>query len=209
MLQRSSNSNHPTTQAKNGNTHPGVPDLVGKRKCRTKVEIEADNKAASEVKAAEETKRLDGLKKIANLEMLINEDSNDITPKPKKQLHPLQRTNSYLFLSFGNNRNHDLSEPLTELTARDGTEDEYQQKTSEQYKWTDTDVKDEENLAQPKKKKAKVQVREVIKAAGREIGQGWLMDTVDCEAGHGTKTQATRLAFPFLSCPYPCSRLID
>ena len=100
--------------------------MVGKRKHRTKVEIKADNKAASEAKAAEEAKRLDGLKKIANLEMMINEeDSNNITPKPKKQLHPLQRTNSYLFLPFGNDRNHDLSEPLTELTAGDGTEDEY------------------------------------------------------------------------------------
>ena len=116
---------------------------------------------------------------------------------------------SAIFLPFGNNRNHDLSKPLTELTAGDDTEDKYQQETSEQYEWTDTDVGDEENLAQPKKKKAKVQVREVIKAAGREIGQGWLTDTVDHEAGHGTKTQATRLVFPFLSCPYPCSHLID
>ena len=59
--------------------------MVRKRKCCTKVEIEADNKAASEMKAAEEAKRLDGLKKIANHEMMINEeDSNNITPKPKK-----------------------------------------------------------------------------------------------------------------------------
>ena len=126
MPQRSSNSNHPTTWAKNPNTHPGAPDLVGKRKCCTKVEIEANNKAALEVKAAEEAKRLNGLKKLANLEMTINEEgSNDIMPKPKKQPHPLQRINSYLSLPFGNVRNHDLSEPLTELTAGDGTEDEY------------------------------------------------------------------------------------
>ena len=96
-----------------------------------------------------------------------------------------------------------------DLTTPDGTENEYQPESTEQYEQTDTDVEDEEKLALPKKKKAKVQVREVIKAAGREIGQGRLMDTVDCEAGHGTKTQATRLAFPFLSCPYPCSHLID
>ena len=198
MPQRSSNSNPPVTQAKNANAHPGVPVLVRKRKCHTKAEIKANNKAASEVKAAEEAKRLDGLKKIANLEMTIDEeDSNDIMPKPKKQPCPLQQTNSYVFLPLCNDRNHNLSEPLTELSAPDGTEDKYQPETGNQYKRTDTDIEGEGELAQPKKKKVKVQVREVIKAASREIGQ--LMK--NHEAGHETETQAARLVFPFLS-PY-------
>ena len=98
MPQRSSNSNPPVTQAKNANAHPEVPDLVRKRKCHTKAEIKANNKAASEVKAAEEAKRLDGLKKIANLEMTIDEeDSNDIMPKPKKTTMP-PSTNQQLCL---------------------------------------------------------------------------------------------------------------
>ena len=40
------------------------------------MEIEANNKATSEVEAAEEAKRLDGLKKIANLEMTINKEDS-------------------------------------------------------------------------------------------------------------------------------------
>ena len=195
MPQRSSNSNPPVTWAKNADAHPGVPDLVRKRKCHTKAEIKANNKAASEVKAAEEAKRLDGLKKIANLEMMINEDSNNIIPKPKKQLCPLQQTNSYVFLPLHNDRNHNLSEPLTELSALDGTKDKYQPEPVDQYECTDTDVEGKGELAQPKKKKVKVQVREVIKAASREIGQ--LMK--NHEAGHETETQAVRLVFPFLS----------
>ena len=117
-------------------------------------------------------------------------------PRPKKQPCPLQQTNSYsyVFLPLHNDRNHDLSEPLTELSAPDYTEDKYQPETGEQYKHTDTDIEGEGESAQPKKK-VKVQVREAIKAADREIGQ--LMK--NHEAGHETETQAARLVFPFLS----------
>ena len=87
-----------------------------------------------------------------------------------------------------------------DLTTPDGTENEYQPESTEQYEQTDTDVEDEEKLALPKKKKAKVQVREAIKAAGKEMRDTKTPHTVvNCEAGHGTKTQATRLVFPFLS----------
>ena len=61
MPQKSSHPKQLTTRASNAKAHPGAPDLVGKRKHRTKAEIEADNKAASDAKAAKEAKRLDGL----------------------------------------------------------------------------------------------------------------------------------------------------
>ena len=203
MPQKSSNPKQLTTRASNAKAHPGAPDLVGKRKHRTKAEIEADNKAASDAKAAKEAKRLDGLQKIASLEMAINEeDSNDVTPKPRKQPRPLRRTKGYLNLPLDNDNDHEPSEPLTEL-APDGTEDEYQLEENKQDDHTDTDIEeeDEERLAQPKRKKVKVQVRQMIKSVGREIGQGQLKkrsDTVvDREAGHGNKIQATGLVFPF------------
>ena len=72
MSQTSSNKSHSVTQLKNATTHPGAPDMVGKWKCHTKAEIEADNKVAAEAKAAEEAKRQAGLQKIADLEMRID-----------------------------------------------------------------------------------------------------------------------------------------
>ena len=165
MPQTSSKRSHPVTWPKNATTHPGAPNMVGKRKHCTKAEIEADNKVAAEAKAAKEAKRQAGLQKITDLEMRIDQnDSNDVTPKPKTISHrpcPLQQTSSHLFLTLDNDVGHELSEPLTDRTI-DGTEDEYHQPMDKEP--TDTDV--EEMLAQPKKKKVKV--REAIKAIGRE-----------------------------------------
>ena len=88
MPQTSSNKSHPVTQPKNATTHPGAPNMVGKRKHHTKAEIKADNKAAAEAKAAEEVKRQAGLQKITNQEMRIDQnDSNNVTPKPKTISH--------------------------------------------------------------------------------------------------------------------------
>ena len=82
MPQTSSNKSHPVTWPKNATTHPGTPNMVGKRKHRTKAEIEADNKAAEEVK------RQAGLQKITNLQMRIDQNnSNNVTPKPKTISH--------------------------------------------------------------------------------------------------------------------------
>ena len=72
MPQTSSNESHPVTWLKNATMHPGTPNMVGKRKCHAKAEIEADNEAAAEAKAAEEAKRQAGLQKIADLEMRID-----------------------------------------------------------------------------------------------------------------------------------------
>ena len=88
MLQTSSNKSHPVTWLKNATMHPGTPNIVGKRKCHAKAEIEADNEAAAEAKAAEEAKRQAGSQKITDLEMRIDQnDSNDVTPKPKTISH--------------------------------------------------------------------------------------------------------------------------
>jgi hypothetical protein len=215
MPQTSSNKSQPVTRAKNANTHPGEPDVVAKRKRRTKAEIAADNKAAAEAKAAVEAKKQAGMKKIANLEKKIDEDnSNDVTPKPKATYkpRPLRRTSSHLFIPLDNSA-PDFSEPVTEQT---GTEDEYQQPTERE---TDTDIEFEEDLAPPKKKKkVKGQVREAIKAAGKEItvreegmpkGKQPVDARVNREAGHGTSSHAIGLVFPFSSnLRYQCSPLI-
>jgi len=66
MPQTSTNQSQHETRPKNATAHPGAPQLAGKRKRRTKAQIEADNKAAAEAKAAEEAKKLAGMKKIAN-----------------------------------------------------------------------------------------------------------------------------------------------
>ena len=116
-------------QAKNVTVHPGVLDQTVKRKCRTKAQIEADNKVAEEAKAAEEAKRKAGLKKIANLERKLDEeDLNDVTPKAKATLcrRPLRRTSSHLVIPLYADKTPNFSEPLTEQTS-EGTTDEYEQ----------------------------------------------------------------------------------
>ena len=210
MPQTSSNQPQLVTRAKNATTHPGEPDVVVKRKRRTKAQIEADNKAAAEVKAAEEAKRQTGMKKIADLEKTIDEDDlNDVTPKPKATYRPrpLRRTSSHLLIPL-NNSGPDFSEPVTEQTGN-GTEDEYQQPTERE----STDIEFEEESAPPKKKKkVKSQVREAIKAAGKEmmmvreegITKGKMPVDSDMvrgkrEAGHGTSSHTIGLVFPFLS----------
>ena len=103
---------------------------------------------AAEAKATMEAKKQAGMKMIVNLEQKIDEDnSNDVTPKPKAtyKLHPLRRMSSHLFIPL-NNSAPDFSEPVTEQTS---TEDEYQQPTERE---TDTDIEFEEDLAPPKKK---------------------------------------------------------
>jgi hypothetical protein len=221
MPQTSTNQSQHETRPKNATAHPGAPQLAGKRKRRTKAQIEADNKAAAEAKAAEEAKKLAGMKKIANLEMKINEeDSNDVTPKPKATSRPLRRTSSHMFIPLYKEGGPDFSEPLTEQTAPTDNEDnEYQQPTERET----TDIEIEES-AQPKKKQKKVkgQVREAIKAAGNEVvvrGEGITKakNPVDSdnacgnrEANHGTNSHATGLVLPFLICPYlPCSHLTN
>ena len=83
-----SNKSHPVTQLKNATTHPGTPDMVGKGKHCTKADIEADNEVAAEAKAAEEANRQAGLQKNANLEVRSDQNnSNDVTPKPKTISH--------------------------------------------------------------------------------------------------------------------------
>ena len=76
-----------TTHAQNVTTLPGQLINTKKRKCHTKVEIEADKQVAEEAKAAKEARKLAGIKRITNLEPKMDQDdANDVTPKSKSML---------------------------------------------------------------------------------------------------------------------------
>jgi hypothetical protein len=124
---------------------------------------------------------------------------SEVDSQSEHRSHPLRQTSSHLFINPYNNSGPDFSEPMTEQMC-DATENEYQQPTEKES--TNIEV-EEESAQQKKKKKVKGQVREAIKATGKEMtvcGEGITKgkqpvdsDTVcgNREAGHGTSSHAT------------------
>ena len=143
------------TRATNAESRPSY--VQPKRKRRTQIQIEADNKAAQEAKDAVQVKKKAGLKKIAELEARMEQnDANDATPRPKPVPRALRR--SYAVADL-NAVDGDPSEPPTDAPT---DVDDFNAPT-------DSEVSDATETGQPAKKKAKELTSKAVKPKVRDM----------------------------------------
>jgi hypothetical protein len=148
----------PATRATNTNQHPG---LIGKRKRRTKAEMEEVKIAEQEAKAEKERVRREKLERIAALESeMAEEDAREKKAELRPNPRPLKAAKGY--------------RQLPAQLPIDQTDEEASKHSEEAFTSNQADVSErtdeETDQETPKKKKGKVKIpaRDAIKAIKEE-----------------------------------------